>query len=53
MDCVTGDRESCYNASSDLLGWLVGCLMFYVPVNSYDHVGMVSSPNHTFVPEQA
>ena len=23
-------------------------LVLYVPVNSYDHVGMVSSPNHTF-----
>ena len=23
-------------------------LMLYVPVNSYGHVGMVSSPNHTF-----
>ena len=22
--------------------------MLYVPVNSYGHVGMVSSPNHTF-----
>ena len=24
------------------------CLMLYVPVNSYGHVRMVSSPNHTF-----
>ena len=23
-------------------------LMFYIPVNSYGHVEMVSSPNHTF-----
>ena len=23
-------------------------LMLYFPVNSYDHVGTVSSPNHTF-----
>ena len=23
-------------------------LLLYVPGNSYDHVGMVSSPNHTF-----
>ena len=25
MDCVIGDRESCYNASSDF-AWLVGRL---------------------------
>ena len=24
------------------------CLRFYVPVNSYGHVEMVSLPNHTF-----
>ena len=24
------------------------CLLVYVPVNSYGHGGMVSSPNHTF-----
>ena len=23
-------------------------LMLYIPVNSYGHVGTVSSPNHTF-----
>ena len=23
-------------------------LILYIPVNSYDHVGMVSSPSHTF-----
>ena len=28
-------------------GWLVG-LIIYAPVNSYGHVGMVSSPNHIF-----
>ena len=28
-------------------------LLLYVPVNSYDHVVMVSSPNHTFFPGQA
>ena len=27
-------------------------LMYYVPVNSYGYVGMVSSPNH-FIPGQA
>ena len=27
--------------------FLIG-LKFYVPVNSYDHVETVSSPNHTF-----
>ena len=27
--------------------WLVG-LLLYIPVNSYGHVGMVSSPNHIF-----
>ena len=24
-------------------------LLLYIPVNSYGHYGMVSSPNHTFV----
>ena len=28
-------------------GFLFG-LILYIPVNSYGHVGMVSSPNHTF-----
>ena len=28
-------------------------LILYVKVNSYGHVGMVSSPNHTFFPGQA
>ena len=27
-------------------------LMLIVPVHSYGHVGMVSSPNHTFFPGQ-
>ena len=27
---------------------LLFSLMLYVPVNSYGHVGVVSSPNHTF-----
>ena len=27
--------------------WLVG-LMLSIPVNSYGHVGTVSSPNHSF-----
>ena len=31
--------------------WLddFGCLLLYVPVNSYGHVGAVSSPNHFFL----
>ena len=28
-------------------------MMLYVQVNSYGHVGLVSSPNHTFFPVQA
>ena len=34
-----------------MVGWLV--LILYIPVNSYGHVGTVTSPNHTFFPGQA
>ena len=27
---------------------IIFCMILYVPVNSYGHVGTVSSPNHTF-----
>ena len=39
-------------ACHQLFDWLFG-LMLYVPVNSYGHVGMDSSPNLHFFPGQA
>ena len=38
---------------SSSTGWFGFGLLLYVPGNSYGHVGMVNSSNHTFFPGQA
>ena len=44
--------ELVYNFKELLESLILVCFCFglvlYAPVNSYGHVGMVSSPNHTF-----
>ena len=47
-----GSIES-YHVLCELCYWVVVALLLYIPVNSYGHVGRVSSPNHTFFHGQA
>ena len=37
-----------FETSKKLKATCLFVLLLYVPVNSYGHYGMVSSPNHTF-----
>ena len=46
MPCIKFDKSLVVYISSKLN--IVFGLVLYVPVNSYGHVGTVSSPYHTF-----